>query len=110
MRFEQWWKDPSTSFEEKLHHLPHRALQEERDKHNSRLRLSCLVLVGHRSDILRAAKKLGLACEELQGPARLPPGSMIEQCQIVGEATAVRIQAENFKHTAEQNVQERWRL
>lgn len=110
MRFEQWWKDPLTSFEEKLHHLPHRALQEERDKHNSRLRLSCLVFAGRRFDLLRAADRLGLACEELQGPAHLPPGSMIEQCQIVGEATAVRMQAEAFKHTAEQNAQERWGL
>lgn len=110
IRFEQWWKDLSTSFEEKLHRLPQRALQEERDKPSSRLRLSCLVFEGHRFDILRAAKTLGLACEELQGPAHLPPGSMIEQCQIVGEATAVRMQAGSFKHTAEQNAQERWGL
>lgn len=107
MRFEQWWKDPSTSFEEKLLRLPQRALQEERDKPNSRLRLCCLTFPGHKFDILRAAKRLGLACEELQGPTHLPPGSMIEQCQIVGEATAVRMQAENFKHAAEQNTQER---
>lgn len=108
VRFEKWWKDPSTSFEEKLHRLPQRALQEERDKPNSRLRLSCLTFPGHKFDILRAAKRLGLACEELQGPAHLPPGSVIEQCQMVGDATAVRVQAENFKHAAEQSAQERW--
>lgn len=110
MRLEQWWKDLSISFEEKLLRLPQRALQEERDKPNSRLRLSCLTFPGHEFDILRAAKRLGLACEELQGPTHLPPGSVIEQCQIVGESTAVRMQAENFKHAAEQNAQERWGL
>ena len=94
MRFEQWWKDPSTSFEEKLLRLPQRALQDERDKPDSRLRTSCLNFAGHRFDILRASKRLGLACEELQGPTDLPPGAVVEQCQIVGEATAVRTQAE----------------
>lgn len=110
MRFEQWWEDPSTSFEENLLRLPQRALEEERDKPNSRLRLSCLTFPGHEFDILRAAKRLDLACEELQGPTNLPPGSMIEQCQIVCDATAVRMQADNFKHSAKQNAQERWGL
>jgi hypothetical protein len=106
MRFEKWWKSSSTSFEEKLLRLPQRALQEERDQPNSRLRVSCLTFPGHRFDILRASKKLGLACEELQGPTDLPPGSVVEQCQIVGEATAVRMEAETFKRAAEQKAQE----
>lgn len=108
IRFEQWWKASSTSFEEKLLRLPQRALQEERDRPDSRLRLSCLTFPGHEFDILRVAKRLGLACEELQGSTHLPPGSVVEQCQIVGEATAVRMQAETFKHVAEQKAREQW--
>lgn len=110
MRFEEWWKASSTAFEEKLLRLPHRALQEERDKPDSRLRTSCLTFPGQRFDILGASKRLGLACEELQGPTDLPPGSVVEQCQIVGEATAVRMQAETFKHAAEDNAREQWDL
>ena len=108
IRFEEWWKSSSTPFEEKLLRLPQRALQEERDKPDSCLRVSCLTFPGHRFDILRASKKVGLACEEVQGPTDLPPGSVVEQCQIVGEATAVRMEAETFKRAAEQKAQEQW--
>ena len=59
---------------------------------------------------MEAAKRLVLAWEELQGPTDLPPGSVVEQCQIVGEATAVRTQAEAFKHAAEQKAREQWAL
>ena len=110
IRFEKWWQDPATSFEDKLLRLPQRALREELDKPDSLLRTSCHVFTGRTFDALEAAKRLVLAWEELQGPTDLPPGSVVEQCQIVGEATAVRTQAEAFKHAAEQKAREQWAL
>jgi hypothetical protein len=110
MRFEEWWKATSTSLGEKLLRLPQRALQEERDKPNSCLRTSCRTFSGHSFDLLRASKRLGLACEELQGPTDLPPESLIEQCQIVGEPTAVRVEAQSFRNAAEQKAREQWEI
>jgi hypothetical protein len=54
-RCEQWWKDPTTAFEDKLQQRSQRALQEEVGKPDSFLLRSCRIYRGHRYDLSRAA-------------------------------------------------------
>ena len=56
----------------------------------------------------RAAAALSLGYEEVIGPVNLTPDAEIQQCQIIGEATAVATNAKVFKQEAEKKAQEQW--
>jgi hypothetical protein len=107
-RFEQWWKDPTTAFEDKLQQRSQRALQEEMGKPDSFLLRSCRIYRGHRYDLSRAAANLSLGYVAVQGPTDLPPGAEIQRCQIIGEAEAVAAQAKTFIDDAEKKALEQW--
>jgi hypothetical protein len=107
-RFERWWNDPASTFEAKLRRQPQRALEEEMQKPNSFLLKDCRVYRGHRYDLSRAAANLSLGYEAVSGPIDLPPGEEIQQCQIIGEATAVATNVIAFKQDAEKKVREQW--
>ena len=77
-------------------------------KPNSFLLHSCRIYRGHWFDLSRAAAALSLGYEEVCGPFALPPDCQIQQCQIIGEATAVATNARAFKQDAERKAQEQW--
>lgn len=106
--FEQWWSDPATTFERKLLHSSQRALQEEMKKPDSFLLRGCQIYRGQWYDRSRAAAALSLGYEEVIGPVNLTPDAEIQQCQIIGEATAVATNAKVFKQEAEKKAQEQW--
>lgn len=107
-RFEQWWQSPATTFEDKLLYRPQEALQEELSRPGTLLQKSCRVLKKHHYYLSEAAAALGLAYEIAEGPSELPPGSDIQQCEIIGDAAAVQKQAKEFKKSAEKAAQEAW--
>lgn len=107
-RFERWWNDPAPTFEAKLRRQPQRALEEEMQKPNSFLLKDCRVYRGHRYDLSRAAANLSLGYEAVSGPIDLPPGGEIQQCQIIGEATAVATNVRALKQDAEKKAREQW--
>lgn len=77
-------------------------------KPDSLLLHSCRIYRGQWFDLSRAAAALSLRCEEVCGPFDLPPDCQIQQCHIIGEATAVATNAKAFKQDAERKAQEQW--
>ena len=78
LRYDQWWKDPSTAFEKKLETDAHRALKEELEKsdsfpHSSSRSLPCsdgyfdITGVSYR-DLSRAAESLSISYLRAEGP------------------------------------------
>lgn len=108
VRFEQWWQNPTTTFEDKLLYHPQEALQEDLGKPDTLLSKACRIFNGYQYDLAKPARILGLAYVLAQGPSELPPGSDIQQCQIIGEATAVQAQARKFTEAAANNAKEAW--
>lgn len=97
LRLEEWWKDPATTFEDRLLQSPERALQEEMQNPDSFLLHSCRILRGHWYGLSRATAALSLGYEAVSGPVDLPPDCEIQQCYIIGEAKAVATNARAFK-------------
>ena len=109
LRLEEWWKDPATTFEDRLLQSPERALQEEMQNPDSFLLHSCRILRGHWYGLSRATAALSLGYEAVSGPVDLPPDCEIQQCYIIGEAKAVATNARAFKKkNAEKKAQEQW--
>jgi hypothetical protein len=107
VRFEEWWRNPTTTFEERLRKHSQRALQEEKEKPDSFLLRSCRVYQGH-DDLSRAAASLSIGYEAVQGPTDLPPGCEVQRCQIIGEANAVASQAKASEKDTEKKALEQW--
>lgn len=109
-RYEEWWANASTKFEEKLSRDAHRALSEELKQPDSLLRTSCRVFnISLNFDAIRtAATQLGIGYEQVRGPVDLPPGSLQQRYHVVGEPKQVRQQAAAFLKRAEQKAASDW--
>ena len=118
LRYDQWWKDPSTAFEKKLESDAHRALKEELEKsdsflHESSRSLPCsdgyfdITGVSNR-DLSRAAESRSISYLRAEGSDELPPGSEQRRIQIIGEAAHVRAAAKAFQAEAKKAAAEQW--
>jgi hypothetical protein len=104
VRFEEWWENPTTTFEDRLQKHSQRALQEEMARPESFLLRSCRVYQGHRYDLSRAAASLSIGYKAVDGPTDLPPGGEVQRCQIIGEANAVASQAKASEKDAKKQA------